>query len=244
MKLKVLGSSSAGNCYILETDTEALILEVGISFKDVKKALDFNISKIVGVLISHSHGDHAKYISDYMKAGIEVYTSDETQEYLEIVTGEYVKSMMPGKVYKIGNFTIQPFELVHSVPCLGFYIKHPDMGKLLFVTDTEYVPQSFKSIGINHILIESNYDKDLLCEVSANSIKRNHVLTGHMEINTTLQAISTNDNPFLMNVILLHLSESNSDSEKFLQKTKEIVCCDCYIADKGLELNLNLIPFM
>lgn len=176
-----------------------------------------------------------------MKAGIEVYTSDETQAHLEIVTGEYVKSMMLGKAYKIGNFTIQPFELVHSVPCLGFYIKHVDMGKLLFVTDTEYVPQSFKSLGINHLFIEANYSKELLNRSKANS---DHVLTGHMEIETTLQAISTNDNPYLMNVVLLHLSESNSDSEKFLQKTKEIVRCDCYIANKGLEVNLNLIPFM
>lgn len=241
MNLKCLGSSSAGNGYILESDTEALIIEAGISFKEVKKALDFNISKIVGVLVSHSHQDHAKYITDYMKAGIEVYASDETQEHLEIVTGEYVRSLTPNKAAKIGNFTVQPFELVHSVPCLGFYIKHPDIGKLLFITDTEYVPQSFKSLGINHILIEANYSKELLNRDKANS---NHVLTGHMEIGTTLQAISTNDNPFLINVVLLHLSDSNSDSEQFLQKTKEIVCCDCYVADKGLEVNLNLIPFM
>ena len=40
MKLKILGSSSEGNCYILENDKEALILEAGVSFGKVKKALD------------------------------------------------------------------------------------------------------------------------------------------------------------------------------------------------------------
>lgn len=55
MKLKVLGSGSSGNCYILENDTEALIIEAGVPFMEVKKALDFNISKIQGVVISHEH---------------------------------------------------------------------------------------------------------------------------------------------------------------------------------------------
>ena len=55
MILKVLGSSSRGNGYILETDKEALVLEGGVSLTQVKKAMDFNTSKIVGVCISHEH---------------------------------------------------------------------------------------------------------------------------------------------------------------------------------------------
>ncbi len=55
MKLKVLGSGSSGNCYILHNETEALIIEAGFPFMEVKKALDFNISKIQGVVISHEH---------------------------------------------------------------------------------------------------------------------------------------------------------------------------------------------
>lgn len=46
MMLKVLGSSSKGNCYILENESEALILEAGIKFQDVKKALNWNIAKV------------------------------------------------------------------------------------------------------------------------------------------------------------------------------------------------------
>ena len=79
MKLKVLGSGSSGNCYILESDTEALIIEAGVRFKDVKVALDFNVSKIMGVVISHSHGDHAKYVSEYEKAGISVFKPYESE---------------------------------------------------------------------------------------------------------------------------------------------------------------------
>ncbi|MCR5753777.1 MAG: MBL fold metallo-hydrolase [Acetatifactor sp.] len=55
MLLKCLGSSSYGNCYVLDSGKEALVIEAGIDFKAVKVALDFDIKKIVGVVISHCH---------------------------------------------------------------------------------------------------------------------------------------------------------------------------------------------
>lgn len=241
MKLKCLGSSSAGNCYILEYDKEALIIEAGIPLKEVKKALNFNISKIVGVIVSHAHKDHSGYISDYMKAGIEGYTSDETQEYLEISTGEYTRSLMPNKAYKIGNFTVQAFELIHDVHCLGFYIKHEEIGKLLFITDTELVIQNFKSLNVNHILIEANYSNETIDKTKPNY---EHVLTGHMELETTLNFLEKNKTPNLENAVLIHLSESNSNSDMFLNRAKEVVSCNCFIANKGLEVELKLVPFL
>lgn len=62
MELKVLGSSSSGNCYIIDNGKEALILEAGVRFQEVKKALGYNLRKVVGCLITHRHQDHAKYI--------------------------------------------------------------------------------------------------------------------------------------------------------------------------------------
>lgn len=58
MKLKVIGSGSSGNCYILESDNEALVIEAGLPFMEVKKALNFNIMKIKAVIITHIHSDH------------------------------------------------------------------------------------------------------------------------------------------------------------------------------------------
>lgn len=56
MLLKCVNSGSQnGNCYILENDTEALILDAGVRYKDVLKALNYNISKVKSVLLSHEH---------------------------------------------------------------------------------------------------------------------------------------------------------------------------------------------
>ena len=54
--LKCISSGSNGNCYLLNCNDEILIIECGCSLKEVKRALNFDLSKIVGCVISHSHG--------------------------------------------------------------------------------------------------------------------------------------------------------------------------------------------
>ena len=65
MRLKVLGSSSAGNCYLIEANKDKLILDAGINFKEVQKELRFNFEGIQGVLITHEHMDHLKYAPNF-----------------------------------------------------------------------------------------------------------------------------------------------------------------------------------
>ena len=63
MQLITLGSSSKGNCYILQSSNgSCLVLEAGVSIKEVKKAVKFRLDKICGVLVTHEHGDHAEYV--------------------------------------------------------------------------------------------------------------------------------------------------------------------------------------
>lgn len=55
--LKVLKSGSSGNGYILDSEKEALILDMGVRFIEYERALNFNIKKIKGGLLTHSHSD-------------------------------------------------------------------------------------------------------------------------------------------------------------------------------------------
>ena len=55
MKLKVLGSGSSGNCYLLSTENETLILDCGLPIKEIKKGLNFDLGGIKGVLVTHAH---------------------------------------------------------------------------------------------------------------------------------------------------------------------------------------------
>ena len=244
MQLKVIGSGSSGNSYILENETEALIIEAGLPFLEVKKALNFNIMKIAGVIVSHEHLDHAQYIKQYMRAGISVYTAFETQTALEIITGERTTAIPPLIKCQIGKFTATPFNVPHDtdIECYGYLIEHEEMGKLLFMTDLQYCKYNFAKQGINHILIESNYSMDL---VDRDEPNYEHRLRGHMSLDTALKFISTNDNPLLLNVVLIHLSDKSGDPAQFTEETKKTIeyGANVYVARKGLEVNLNLCPF-
>lgn len=241
MVLKVLGSGSSGNCYILENENEALIIEAGLPFMEVKKELDFNVIKIVGVLASHTHGDHAKYIGEYGKSGIPVWKPYNTDFYKSCDMKKY------------GTFEVMTFpnqnkdrRWLHNnsdgseCPCYGFHIKHPDMGSLVYATDTEYIKWRFKDV--NHIMVEANYDMQFVNREEPNY---EHRLRGHMSLPTALKFISTNDNPALRNVVLIHLSDKSADSVLFKQKTADTIKygADVFVAERGLEVDMNLCPF-
>ena len=55
MKLNCISTGSSGNCYLLENNQEVLILDCGVASMDIKKALDFDLGGIVGVVVTHSH---------------------------------------------------------------------------------------------------------------------------------------------------------------------------------------------
>ena len=239
MVLKVLGSSSSGNCYILESDTEALIIEAGLPFMEVKKALNFNVRKIKAVIITHIHSDHHLHWYEYARAGIPVFEPFKNDgKSLEFDNSQFRIMAFPN-ASKDGHW-FHGNNDGSECPCYGFYIEHPDLGSLVYVTDTECVRWRFSNV--NHILVEANHSYDL---IDNEAVNYSHVIRGHMSLQTALDFISTNDNPALRNVVLLHLSDKNSDSEQFLQKTKETVKygADCYIASSGLEISLNLVPF-
>lgn len=223
MKFRCLGSGSSGNCYILENDSEALIIEAGIPFMTVKKALDFNINKIVGVLVSHQHLDHAKYSAEYEKAGIPVFKPYESDIERQVRT--------------YGEFVIKSFPLVHDVPCCGFLIQHPETGRVLYASDTEYIKYRFRDLS--HIMIECNYDDDSIDKDLPNYA---HVLQGHMSLNTCKGFIAANKSASLRNVILCHLSMRNADADKFEKEIKEVVDDSVIvgIAEKGMVFDLNL----
>lgn len=113
-KLKVLGSSSSGNCYLIEASKkDKLVLDAGINFKEVQKQLKFNFEGIQGVLITHEHMDHFKYAANFAINGINVYASEGTLKRQNL-TGHRFKSIKALKQFEIGNFIVLPFDTQHD----------------------------------------------------------------------------------------------------------------------------------
>lgn len=245
MRLNVLGSDSNGNCYILQTDKEALIIEAGVRFSEVKKALKWQLSKVVGAVISHEHNDHAKYVRDFVSNGITVLALPSVFKAKGINSLSFRKDIEPMHGYIVGGFKVFAMPVCHDVPCLGFIIEHEDMGRMLFVTDTMML--EYRVPGLNHILLEANYAEDILdAKIEAGSVPvsmKPRLIHSHMEIETAKGILRANDLSGVNEIVLIHLSNGNSDERRFIREVQEISGKPVYAAVAGLELNLSINPY-
>jgi phosphoribosyl 1,2-cyclic phosphodiesterase len=245
MKLKVLGSSSAGNCYILENDSEALVLEAGVKFAEVQRALDFSIGKLAGCLITHEHKDHAGHILTFPRF-VDVFCSKGTADSADIGEKSKIHIISANKPFTAGTFKIIPFAVKHdAAEPLGFFINHAEAGNVLFATDTYYLPDRFS--GLNNVLIECNYRSDILEENMRRGIipaaRRDRTLQSHMSYETCLQALLANDLRTVNNIVLIHLSNDNSFAEGFQRGIGRATGKTVHIAEKGMIIEFNKTPF-
>lgn len=252
MELKILGSSSHGNCYILSNSSEALIIEAGLSIKEVNIAMDFKLN-IAGLIVSHKHNDHAGFIDDYVHAGIPVLALSDVFEAKNINNSEgNIIRLEYGNLYNFGKFKVYPFPVIHDVPCAGYLIYHPEMGITFFATDTfaiakrddegDFVPERFK--GINHYMIEANYSDEILDRNINNGnipvILRKRLMLSHMEIGNTIRFLKTSDLSTVRDILLIHLSDGNSNETEFIDRVRKATGKRCFAAIPGMKLNYNL----
>ncbi len=245
MELKIIGSGSKGNAYLLENGEEALLIECGVNFNEIKKALNFSFSKVSGAIVSHSHGDHAKSIKETMAAGINVWASESTHEACGTTMHHRACMMMENQVYKIGNFQIKPFGVKHDVPTFGFYIVHPDCGRVVFITDTKYCEYVFPPL--HNIIVEANYSKEIIDKRVADGANpkflRNRVIHSHLSLENCLEFLKANDLNQVNNIVLIHLSDGNSHEVNFKKAVENITGKNVSVASNGMKINFNRNPF-
>ncbi len=206
LQIKTIGTGSKGNCYLLESDNETLILDCGVSVAEIKKGLNFDLSKVVGACASHAHQDHLKSAKDLENMGITVW-----QPYLD-------EEKLQRRYF--GGFMVRSFDLPHDgVPCCGFLIECPNGERMLYATDFEYIKYSFRKMRVRHMLIECNYQKDLVGRDASNY---SHVLRGHSELGVTIDVVKDNKES-IKTVVLCHLSSSNAEPLQMVESVKKII---------------------
>lgn len=242
MKLTVLGSSSKGNGYLL-TDSEGytLILEAGIKLAEVKKKLNFDMSKVVGVFVSHEHGDHAKFLEEYAAAGINVYVG--LNYILDRIQNRHRIQVIPVNGIQAYPFMMKAFPLKHDVPCNGLLIRHMETKEqTLFITDTFHIPYQFPNI--NHFVVEANYDIDIVRNHIANGTANLHVINrvyeSHMEIANTIDFLKSNVGKHCHSITLIHLSDSNSNALEFKSKVERATGKVVQVADTNNVISLGV----
>jgi len=249
MILKTISTGSVGNSYLLETDTEVLLIECGVKMNDIKKAIDFNVSKIKGCIITHEHLDHAKHTNDLIKQGINVYATYGTYNALKINTknhrvNQFSKDNNDNWINKkIGGFTIKPFDINHdAAEPVGFLIHHQECGITLYLTDTSYSNYIFS--GLNNLIIECNYSESILeNKLNEKEFLRDRIIGSHMSLETLLELLDKNDLRKVNNIVLIHLSNSNSNAIEFNNVVNKATNCNVTVAEANQIIEFNKYPF-
>ena len=253
MIFKCAGTGSKGNSYALISDYgDILLIECGVKWSETMKIIDYQTSKVAGCVASHAHSDHLRSYKDCLHYGIPIYTNDETAEHFKIISGEKMIGLPERIPKRIGSWTAIPFYLPHTtrdketgalIPCpnFGYLIKCGD-ETLLYATDYEYIPYTFKNQRINYMLLECNHMDDSL---ERDSAKYEHVLKGHSSVSTVRDIILANKTPDLRNVILCHLSSENAEPGRMKSEIQEVAgkWVRVEVAEKGTVIELSQYPF-
>lgn len=237
IEITPLASSSAGNAYKVTDGHTTLLLEAGIRYRDIQRALDFRLSDVEGCLLTHEHGDHGKAAADLMKAGIDVYASQGTLSALKLA-GHRAKPVQAKQQFALGTWTVLPFDVEHDVSePLGFLLGNQSGEKILFITDSFYCRYKFE--GITHLMIECNYSMDILNEnIDAGRIPpemKKRLIRSHFSLENVKDFFKANDLSKLQEIWLLHLSDNNSDESLFKREIQGLTGKPVFIAKKGIE---------
>lgn len=249
MKLHVLGSSSSGNCYLFQSEKtgEVLAVEAGVKFNKVKKVLDFNLNSIVGCIVSHEHGDHAKCVGDFINACIPCYMSQGTKHALGFSSSYWAKVLLPFEQVVINGFRVIPFPVQHdAAEPYGYLIRHEECGTVLFATDTYFLKYKFP--GLNNVMLECNYSKEILdANFTAGRIDKKRyerTIKSHMSYDNCLLTLQANDLSQVCNILLLHLSDNNSNATEFIHGIERLYPeIEITAATNGLSLTFNKNPY-
>ncbi len=215
MEFKSFASSSHGNCYLIESNGDQLLLECGIPIKRLRRCLDGEISSVRGCLITHEHQDHAKAVYDILEAGIHVYASAGTAAALGCPD---ITILEPKKTVTIGGFRVLPFPVFHdAVEPFGYFIASPGGDRLLFATDTANIPYTFPRVTL--AAIECNHDAELLAD--SKETWRIRAEKNHMDIARLMEYLSKLDLGALRRLYLLHMSDMYADEAAFVARIRD-----------------------
>ncbi len=232
MKVIQYASSSRGNFYeIIAGNSKRLLLEIGLTWKNIQKFLSYNMSNIEAAFASHYHADHFKEPEKVTQAGIDVYASKSAFEFKNLLGNRRANIVEDKTLVQLNSFQVLCFGIEHDCPdTLGFVVRENATGEyLLFATDTAFVKQRFL-YPFSVIMLECSYDKEILQkrvdtgDINESLAKR--LLTSHMEKQNTMKYIAEFCNlSRCQEIHLLHCSGDNIDkAQTKIECEKKFFC--------------------
>lgn len=231
MKFCSFSSGSDGNCYFIATDTCGILVDAGINVKTIKKNLDrlnYPLHKIHAIFVTHDHYDHIASVGVLGEVyNIPVYS---TPQILDGVNRCYKVTeklygcrhhQQKGDSVRIGDLLITSFQVYHdSTDCVGYHICEAEAPEhnITIATDLGHINSEAIPFLINatNIVIESNYDEQMLLEGPYPLFLKRRILSqsGHLANHVTARFLAENNQEQWKNIFLCHLSNKNNTPER------------------------------
>ena len=237
-KLKTLSSGSSGNCVaVYDSRGKYILLDVGISFKDILKGINWNLTNCVSTLCTHRHRDHSKALAHFIENGIPCYANQDVCDHYK-----GCNLIECGKAFLVDGWKIQTFDLVHNAPTNAFVIDTIDGIRILYCTDTRYIPKRVR--GVNVAIVECNHDEDDMVDYLCEGNEIRSQFENHQSLERCVGYMKSIYSKDLMSVILWHPSSTNLDKKKAVERVKyELGFEAVYMAESGLEVELSKDEF-
>ena len=221
-----LNSGSNGNCYYIGNDTEAVLVDAGISCRQTEKRmqlLGLSMNKVKAIFISHEHSDHIKGVESIAeKYALPVYVTSATAQRGRLhFKKQLINYFVAHQPVKVGSLAVTPFPKLHDAADPHSFI----------ITDNGITVGIFTDIGAccqnvathfsqcHAAFLEANYDDDMLANGSYPLFLKNRIRggEGHLSNKQALEIFNNHRPKFMTHLLLAHLSKDNNDPHKVHQ---------------------------
>lgn len=217
-----LNSGSNGNCYYIGNQTEAVLIDAGLSCREIEirmKMRSLQIKNVKAIFVSHEHTDHIKGVSTLAhKYKLPVYITPGTAENGPRLIKHLSQPFTAHQPVQIGGITVIPFGKEHdAADPHSFVVSHAGIN-IGVITDIgtvcNQVTHYFKQC--HAAFLESNYDEVMLANGKYPQLLKNRISGGKGHISNTqaLELFIAHRPPFMTHLLLSHLSRENNTPER------------------------------
>ena len=238
-----LASGSRGNCIYLGTPQIKLLIDAGISTKQITcrlQEIGVDISEIDAILVTHDHHDHIQGLKVLaMRRGIPILANTETAKgIMEYVGGcPKFKIFSTGEIFALADLEIHPFTIQHdTLDPVAFTIRHEQL-KLGFCTDLGFVTSVVRHNlqECDYLYLEANHEPHMVHACARPAVYKQRVLgrNGHLSNEACGNLLKEIAHPGLKHVHLAHLSSECNSPQTALDVVGKI------LDKEGISLNLT-----
>ncbi|MEN2766814.1 MBL fold metallo-hydrolase [Ornithinibacillus xuwenensis] len=244
LRFSVLASGSTGNAFYIESDKEKLLVDAGLSGKQMDKLfheVQVSPAELSGILVTHEHSDHIKGLGIIArKYNLPIYANEKTWKAMDGSIGKlsldqkFVFKMEETKTF--GDIDVESFGVSHDAAEPMFYTFRNNNKKVALVTDLGYVSERIKKTveGADAYIFEANHDVGMLRMGRYPWSVKRRILgdSGHVSNEDCGLALTDIIDNNTKRIYLAHLSKDNN------MKDLARMSVDNILQERGIKMDL------